>query len=145
MLSFTYCMAQSACCIAQFVPISFRLRFRKLKLYNLDHEKFRTATRGTTLSHTIMRQRPQNHFDLIKEIYIFVHWFWAVSFHCRKQPSASPPILSFAALDHVAPCYPTTSSLQGRFGLQTGPTSFVVCHSVLLVVHHFVLMTETST
>ena len=60
---------------------------------------------------------------------------------------------SFAILIHTAPCCPTMSSLQRRFGLLTDLTSSV-WHSVLLLVHllsfiramcpahfHFVLVT----
>ena len=78
-----------------------------------------------------------------------------MSFHYRKQPSARVLhlSLSFAVLVHTAPCCPTMSSLQRRFGLPTDLTPFI-CHSVLLIVHllsfvramcpahfHFVLVT----
>ena len=81
--------------------------------------------------------------------------FKAVSFHCRKKPSARVfhRFLSFAILVHTPPCCPTMSSLQRRFGLPTDLTPSV-CHSVLLIVHllsfiramcparfHFVLVT----
>ena len=78
-----------------------------------------------------------------------------MSFHCRKQFSVRvlQLSLSFALLVHTAPCCPTMSSLQRRFGFPTDLTPSV-CHSVLLIVHllsfvramcpahfHFVLVT----
>ena len=42
--------------------------------------------------------------------------------------------LSFAILVHTAPCCPTMSSLQPRFGLPTYLIS-IICHSVLLMIH----------
>ena len=44
----------------------------------------------------------------------------------------SPPTF-IAILVHTAPCSPTMSSLQRRFGLPTDLTPFI-CHSVLLIV-----------
>ena len=41
---------------------------------------------------------------------------------------------AFSVLVHTAPCCPTMSSLQRRFGLPTDLTPFI-CHSVLLIVH----------
>ena len=65
-----------------------------------------------------------------------------------------PP--TFSVLCQTAPCCPTISSLQRRFGLPTHRTPSV-CHSVLLIVHllsfiramcpahfHFVLVRVTS-
>ena len=49
----------------------------------------------------------------------------------RQSP---PTYLSFAIFVHITPCCPTISSLQRRFGLQTGLKPFI-CHSVLVTVH----------
>ena len=81
--------------------------------------------------------------------------FLAMSFHCKKKPSARVLhlSLSFAIPVHTNPCCPTMSSLQRHSGLPTDLTPSV-CHSVLLTVHllsfiqvmcpahfHFVLVT----
>ena len=59
-----------------------------------------------------------------------------MSFHCKKWPSARVLKLfpSFAIFVHTAPCCPTMSSLQRRFGLPIDLAPFI-CHSVLLIVH----------
>ena len=82
-----------------------------------------------------------------------------MSFHCRKHSSARVLrlSLSFGILVHTAPCCPTMSSLQRRFGLPTDLKPFI-CDSLLLIVHllsfiqamflarvHFVLVTYSTT
>ena len=53
---------------------------------------------------------------------------------CSPLPMASN-CLSFAVLDHVAPCLLTSSSLQSHFCLLIDDKPPVICHSVLLIIH----------
>ena len=70
--------------------------------------------------------------------------FCSILFYSRLCPStagSSRPSsrvlrlsLSFAVLVHTAPCCPTMSSPQRRFGLPTDLTPFI-CHSLILIIH----------
>ena len=85
----------------------------------------------------------------------------SILFYSRLCPSTagSRPLrvlhlsLCFAILVHIAPCCPTMSSLQRRFGLSTDLKPSI-CHSLFLIVHllsfiqamcpahfHFILVT----
>ena len=83
---------------------------------------------------------PPVQYRACEDIYSIL--FCSILFHsrlCSSTVGSSPPpvfhlSLSFAILIHTAPCCPTMSSLQRRFGLLADLTPSV-CHSVLLIVH----------
>ena len=52
----------------------------------------------------------------------------------RSPQPEFPFCLCYAVAHHVAPRCRTILSLQPRFGIPTGLTSFAICHSVLLIV-----------